>query len=72
MRWGDKYAVRKSDRDELWRAIAQNTEAMFGASHQQLELASNSDARTNVMRSHWETVNRCTGRAGFLFIRGRL
>jgi hypothetical protein len=40
----DKYTLRKSARDELWRAIAQITEAMSGLLHQQLELASNSDA----------------------------
>lgn len=40
----------------------------LGLLHQQLELASNSDATANVKRSHWETVNRCTARSGISFL----
>jgi hypothetical protein len=44
--------------DELWRAIAQNTEAISAVLHQELELPSNLDTRANLMRSRWKTINR--------------
>jgi hypothetical protein len=44
--------------DELWRAIAQNTEAMSAVLHQELELPSNLNTRANLMRFRWKTINR--------------
>jgi hypothetical protein len=44
--------------DELWCAIAQNTEAISAVFHQELELPSNPDTRANLMRARWKTINR--------------
>ena len=44
--------------DQLWRSIAQNTEAISAVLHQELELPSNPDTRANLMRSRWKTINR--------------
>ncbi len=48
--------------DELWRAIAENTNVMSALVHEQLELgagitANDPDRRAELMRSHLQTVN---------------
>lgn len=44
--------------DELWRAIAQNTEAMSAVLDQELRLPSNLHIRANLLCSRWKAINR--------------
>ena len=50
--------------DELWRAIAENTDAMSALVHQQVELdagfgaANDRDSRAELMRSNAQTINK--------------
>lgn len=49
--------------DELWRAIAENTNVMSALVHEQLELdagivANDPATRTELMRSHLQTINQ--------------
>jgi hypothetical protein len=57
-RWGPKMRCVNLTDDELWRAIAQNTEAMSAVLHEELEVPSNPETRANLLRSRWKAINR--------------
>jgi hypothetical protein len=63
MRWRDPVRGVNLNDDELWRAIAENTNALSVLIQEQLELdrgitANDRDRRAELMRSHLQTIDK--------------